>query len=47
VSVMAILLAVSIFVAKRSSAHSVESAKPKQQGCCSNQPAVLRPGSDL
>src|SRR5262245_7589058 len=42
VSVMAILLAVSIFVSKRSSAHGVSSAKKKQQGCCSNQPAILR-----
>jgi hypothetical protein len=42
VSVMAILLAVSIFVAKRSSAHGVNSTKTKQQGCCANQPAIPR-----
>jgi hypothetical protein len=42
VSVMAILLAVSIFVAKRSSAHSITPAKKEQQGCCSNQPAIPR-----
>src|SRR2546422_6494884 len=42
VSVMAIMLAVSISGAKRSSAHGVNSAKKKQQGCCSNQPAILR-----
>jgi len=42
VSVMATLLAVSIFVAKRSSAHGVNSAKKKQQGCCADQPAILR-----
>jgi hypothetical protein len=42
VSVVAILLAVSVFVAKRSSAHGVNSAKKKQQGCCSDQPAVSR-----
>lgn len=42
VSVMAILLAVSIFVAKRSSAHVGATAKKKQQGCCSDQPAVPR-----
>jgi hypothetical protein len=38
---MAILLVVSVFVAKRSSAHGVNSAKTKQQGCC-GQPAILR-----
>ncbi|MGH9751584.1 MAG: hypothetical protein ACREA2_02275, partial [Blastocatellia bacterium] len=42
VSAVAILPAVSIFVAKRSSAHGVTPAKKKQQGCCSDQPAVLR-----
>jgi len=42
VSAMAILLAVSIFVAKRSSAHGVNSAKPKQQQCCGDQPTTLR-----
>jgi hypothetical protein len=42
VSVMAILIAVSIFVAKRSSAHGFNSIKKKQQGCCANQPATLR-----
>jgi len=40
---MAILLAGSIFVTKRSSAHGVASAKKNQQGgCCSDQPAVPR-----
>jgi len=42
VSATAILLAVSIFVAKRSSAHSVTPAKKEQQGCCSNLPAIQR-----
>jgi hypothetical protein len=42
VSVMAILVAVSFFVAKRSSAEGVNSTKKKQQGCCSDQPAVPR-----
>jgi hypothetical protein len=42
VSVMAILLAVPVFVAKRSSAHGVNPAKKKQQGCCANQPAIFR-----
>jgi len=42
VSVIASLLVVSIFVAKRSSAHGVNSAKAKQQGCCADQPATLR-----
>ncbi len=37
VSVMAILLAVSAFVGKRSSAHVVVPAKKNQQGCCSDQ----------
>jgi hypothetical protein len=41
-SVTAILLAGSIFVAKRSSAHVVAPAKKKQQGCCSDQPAIPR-----
>jgi len=36
------LLAVSMFVAKRPSAHVVNSAKKKRQGCCSVQPAVSR-----
>jgi len=39
---MAILLAVPIFVAKRSSAHDVNPAKKKQRGCCANQPAIFR-----
>jgi hypothetical protein len=42
VGVMAILVAVSIFVAKRSSAHVVTPAKKKQRGCCSDQPAISR-----
>src|ERR1700741_4912160 len=42
VSVMAILMVVSSFVAKRSSAHVVATAKKKQQGCCADQPAVPR-----
>lgn len=42
VSVMAMLLAVSVFVAKRSSAHSVNSTKKKQQGCCGGEPAIPR-----
>ncbi|HKQ72667.1 MAG TPA: hypothetical protein VJ810_02990 [Blastocatellia bacterium] len=42
VSVIAILLAVSIFVAKRSSAHGVSPTKKKQQGCCADDPAILR-----
>jgi hypothetical protein len=42
VVVVAILLPVSIFVAKRSSAHVIANAKKKQQGCCSDQPAVPR-----
>lgn len=42
VSVMATLLAVSIFVAKRSSAHSINSAKKKQQDCCAEEPAIPR-----
>jgi hypothetical protein len=42
VSVVAILLAVSVFVAKRSLAHSVTPAKKEQQGCCSNLPAIQR-----
>src|SRR5262249_22385881 len=41
-SVMAILLAVSIFVSKRSSAHGVPHAKKKQQGCCGEEPAIPR-----
>jgi hypothetical protein len=41
-SVMAILLTVSVFVAKRSSAHGVNPAKKKQRGCCSDQPAISR-----
>lgn len=41
-SVMAILLAVSIFVSKRSSAHGVTPAKKNPRGCCSDQPAVPR-----
>jgi hypothetical protein len=39
---MAILMVVSSFVAKRSSAHVVATAKKKQQGCCADQPAVPR-----
>jgi hypothetical protein len=39
---MAILVAVSVFVAKRSSAHGVAPAKKEQGGCCSDQPAVPR-----
>ncbi|MGH9752682.1 MAG: hypothetical protein ACREA2_07850, partial [Blastocatellia bacterium] len=42
VSVMAVLLAVSVFVAKRSSAHVGATAKKKQQGCCTDQPATPR-----
>jgi hypothetical protein len=42
VSAMTILLAVSVFVSKRSSAHSVTPAKKEQQGCCSNLPAIQR-----
>src|SRR5262245_50837249 len=41
-SVMAPLLAGSIFVAKRYSAHNINLAKKKQQGCCSSLPAVRR-----
>ncbi len=41
-SVTAILVAVLIFVAKRSSAHVVAPAKKKQRGCCSDQPAIPR-----
>jgi hypothetical protein len=42
VGVMAVLLAVSIFVTKLSSAHGVNSAKKKQQGCCADEPAIPR-----
>jgi hypothetical protein len=42
VSMMTILLAISIFVAKRSSAHGVNPAKKKQQGCCGDEPAISR-----
>ncbi len=42
VIVMVILLAVPIFFAKRSSAHGVNFAKTKRQGCCGEQPAILR-----
>src|SRR5215510_11335389 len=42
VSATAILLAFSIFVTKRSSAHGVDHAKTKERGCCANQPAILR-----
>jgi len=42
VSVMTILLAGSVFVSKRSSAHGVNSAKKEQRGCCSDQPATPR-----
>jgi hypothetical protein len=42
VSVIAIILAGSIFVVKRSSAHGVNSAKKNPKGCCSDQPAVPR-----
>ncbi|MGH7806784.1 MAG: hypothetical protein ACRENT_01690 [Thermodesulfobacteriota bacterium] len=38
---VAALLA-SRFVVQRSSAHGVDAAKPKQQGCCRNVPATLR-----
>jgi hypothetical protein len=40
-SAMAMLLAVSVFIAKRSSAHSA-TAKKEPIGCCSDQPAVPR-----
>jgi hypothetical protein len=39
---MAILLAVSIFVTTRSSAHGINPIIKKRQGCCSDQPAILR-----
>jgi hypothetical protein len=47
VSAMAVFLMGSIFVTKPSSAHGVNthgvnSAKKKQQGCCSDQPAIPR-----
>jgi hypothetical protein len=42
VSLIAIILAGSIFVVKRSSAHGVNSAKKTPKGCCSDQPAVPR-----
>jgi hypothetical protein len=42
VSATAILIAVSVFVAKRSSAHGINSAKKEQRGCCSNLPAISR-----
>jgi hypothetical protein len=41
-SVLAVLVAVSMFVAKRSSANVVNSAGKKQQGCCSDLPTVPR-----
>jgi hypothetical protein len=41
-STMAMLLAVSFFIAKRSSAHVVTPAKKEPIGCCSDQPAVPR-----
>jgi hypothetical protein len=41
-SVMAVLLAGSVYVAKRSSAHGITPAKKYPQGCCSNQPAIPR-----
>jgi hypothetical protein len=40
VSVMGILLAVSVFIAKRSSAHSVNFVEKKQQGCCGDERVV-------
>ena len=40
--VVSLLLAIPIFIAKRSSAHGVNYAKTKQQGCCAGQPAILR-----
>jgi hypothetical protein len=42
VSVIAIMLAVSVFVAKSSSAHGVNPARKKQQGCCGDEPAISR-----
>ncbi|MGE0129646.1 MAG: D-Ala-D-Ala carboxypeptidase family metallohydrolase [Blastocatellales bacterium] len=40
--VVSLLLMIPIFVARRSSAHGVGFANKKQQGCCANQPAILR-----
>ncbi|MCG3161303.1 MAG: hypothetical protein JMDDDDMK_02454 [Acidobacteria bacterium] len=40
--VVALLLAIPVFIARRSSAHGVNSANKKQQGCCAGQPAILR-----
>jgi hypothetical protein len=41
-SVVAIPLAVSVFVAKRSSAHGANFATKKRQGCCGEEPAIPR-----
>jgi hypothetical protein len=42
VGMIAIFASISIFVAKRSSAHAGASSKKKQRGCCSDQPAIPR-----
>ncbi len=42
VSVMAIILASSIFAVKRSSVIGINSTEKTRQGCCSDQPAILR-----
>jgi hypothetical protein len=42
VSVIAIILADSVFVVKRSLAHGINSAKKNPKGCCSDQSAVPR-----
>src|SRR5215470_2900937 len=42
VSVTGLIWTASNFISRRSSAHGVETAKTKQQGCCANQPAISR-----